>query len=269
MINLIKRILPPFLFDLIYYSPLKKYGWSGNYSTWQEARKNSGGYEASIILEKVKEATLKVKEDKATYERDSVLFEKIEYEWALLAGLLWVAAQENGQLHVVDFGGSLGSTYWQNRKFLKDLHEVKWNIIEQPQFVECGRTFIENDELKFYNDFTSCLKDNPAQVVLLSGVLQYLEKPFELLTTVTALDVNYVIIDRLPFIRRGADRLTVQKVHPDIYPASYPAWFFGKKQFMDFITSSFEVIEAYDSDLKMNIQQTEMGGLILRKKRLE
>ena len=73
---------------------------------------------AQDILDKVLAATLKVKQGQAVFERDSVLFDEIEYSWPLLAGLMWAAASNGGKLNVLDFGGALGSSYYQNRKFL-------------------------------------------------------------------------------------------------------------------------------------------------------
>ena len=80
-----------------------------------------------------------VVDGRAAYERDSVLFEEVEYVWPLLASLMWVGARHLGSLNVLDFGGSLGSTYFQNRIFLATLPSVRWNIVEQPRHVEVGR----------------------------------------------------------------------------------------------------------------------------------
>ena len=77
------------------------------YATWQDATENCTGYDAVGILEKVLEATLKVKIGEAVYERDLVLFDHIEFYWPVLSGLMWVAARNNGRLNVLDYGGSL------------------------------------------------------------------------------------------------------------------------------------------------------------------
>src|SRR5215475_3829712 len=98
-----------------------KYGWKGDYSSWEAAKKQAGSYDDGIILEKVEQAALKVRNGEATYERDSVLFDRIEYSWPLLAALMWVAARNKGKLTVADFGGSLGSSYFQNKVFLEGL----------------------------------------------------------------------------------------------------------------------------------------------------
>ena len=60
-----------------------------------------------LILGKVLEATLKVKNGEAVYERDLVLFDHIEFYWPVLSGLMWVAARNNGRLNVLDYGGTL------------------------------------------------------------------------------------------------------------------------------------------------------------------
>jgi putative methyltransferase (TIGR04325 family) len=82
----------------------------GSYNTWQEADAHCNGYDNMDILEKVLFATLKVKNGEAVYERDSVIFDQIEYSWPVLTGLMWAAAQNSGCLKVLDFGGSLGSS---------------------------------------------------------------------------------------------------------------------------------------------------------------
>ena len=81
------------------------------FSSWNEAKKASTGHGTEEIVTKVRDSTLKVKSGNAAYTRDSVAFDRIEYSWPLLAGLMWVASQSNNKLKLVDFGGSLGSTY--------------------------------------------------------------------------------------------------------------------------------------------------------------
>jgi hypothetical protein len=60
----------------------------GEFATLEEANVHCSCYDAEDILAKVLEATLKVKRGEATFERDSVLFDEIEYAWPVLAGLM-------------------------------------------------------------------------------------------------------------------------------------------------------------------------------------
>ena len=93
---------------------LKKWGWKGAFDSWEAAQLRSNGYNADNILQKVLAASLRVKEGEALFERDSVLFYEKKYSWELLATLMWIAAQHGETLNIIDFGGSLGSTYYQN-----------------------------------------------------------------------------------------------------------------------------------------------------------
>jgi putative methyltransferase (TIGR04325 family) len=242
------------------------YGLSGDYRCWDEAMAASTGYGSEIILEKTKEALLKVKNGEAAYERDSVLFDEIQYAWPLLASLMWVAARCGGRLNVLDFGGSLGSTYFQNRVFLSALPGVRWNIVEQSKHVKTGRTYFEDDHLRFYSGITDPLADTQPNVVLLSGVLQCLERPYIVLHQILELSCELVIIDRTPFWTGPTDRLCVQTVPPSIYPASYPSWIFSVQRFRTHLSNEWKVILEFDSldRLKSPIQANWKGMIIVR-----
>ncbi len=259
VIRFVKGIAPPVLLDIYRGLSDNKVIYSGNYKTWDDARRASGGYDSDGILDKVKDALLKVKNGQAVYERDSVLFNKIQYSWPLLAGLLWITSQEDNCLNLVDFGGSLGSSYYQNKKFLAYLRVVKWNIIEQKKFVECGKRYFENEHLKFYYRLEDCLKEQKSNTILLSSVIQYLEKPYDLLKEVIEKRLKYMLFDRTPFFLEGEDRITVQKVPAEIYRASYPAWFFNQEKFLDFISPEYELIADFESADRANIPSMFKG----------
>lgn len=265
MKTILKQLLPPIIYTGLLRSSLRKYGWFGNYKSWDEALSQATGYDSDLILNKVLQATLKVKNGEAAYEQDSVIFDKIIYDWPVLSALLWVAGQNSGELSVLDFGGSLGRSYFQNRKFLKDLKKVRWGVVEQKNFIETGKKYLQDDQLRFYFDIPSCLNEINPQVVLLSSVLPYIEKPYDLLQQLGESKIQHVIIDRLPFISGEEDRITIQNVSPHIYRASYPAWFFSETKFLQFINERFDVVEEYDCNLHLNIR-SEVKGLILRLK---
>ena len=188
-----------------------KFGFFGNFKSWSEAKSKCSGYEDRVVFEKVKHAILKVKSGEAIYERDSVIFDKIEYSWPTLASLLYVAAINKGGLSVLDFGGSLGSSYYQNRKFLEGLN-VEWSIVEQSHFVEFGKKDLSDMILKFYYSIEECIKERMPNVILLSSVLQYLEAPLLLLEELCSLGVHYVILDRVVCIKSPGVKLAIQKV---------------------------------------------------------
>lgn len=246
-----------------------KAGYYGDYGNWQDALSNSGGYDSNLILDKVQSSMLQVRDGRNAYERDSVLFDKVEYSWPLLAGLLWIASSENNQLRLIDFGGSLGSTYFQNLTFLQHLKVLSWNIVEQEKFVSCGQAEFANENLHFYRTITDCQVECRCDAILLASVLPYLENPYFLLDEIIAKKFKYILIDRTPVLPGSKDRLTVQVVPPKIYTASYPAWFLSEQKIMDILSPYYEMISDFDSLLpriKLTGAVAKEKGYIFRKR---
>lgn len=264
---LIKNIVPPII--LKYYQTQKqRYGFFGNYANWNEARKLTSGYNSDLIVEKVKNAALKVKSGEVAYERDSVLFNQVDYSWPLLSSLLWIAGQNHNQLNLIDFGGSLGTSYYQNLFFLKHLNHLSWNIVEQKKFVDYGKKLFADENLHFYDSIDDCLQTQNSKTILLSSVLQYLESPYELLRQLKRF--AYIIIDRTPFFG-NQDRIVIQKVPPKIYDASYPCWILNQKKLVDFVVNElrFKLIASFDSHIGTVIDlgknQAYYKGLLFKK----
>ena len=201
---------------------------TGNYLSWEEALKASDGYNAKVILEKTRAALLKVKHGEAVYERDSVLFDKVEHSFPLLAGLLRAGLDAGRRLVVMDYGGALGSSYFQCRAFLAPLQRLDWCIVEQPAHVACGKQDFESAELHFYSSVEECLAAHRPDVLLLSAVLHYLPQPYETLRALVRWGIPSIIIDRTPLAAGDRERLAVQHVPASIYAASYPAWFLSQ-----------------------------------------
>lgn len=244
--HLLADLIPPVVLKML-RRILSGQIYSGDFASWEEARNASGGYDSELILVKVRDALLKVKRGEAAYERDSVLFHETVYSWPLLAGLLWIASLNGNRLNLVDFGGSLGSTFYQNREFLTHLPELQWSIVEQQKFVECGKQHFESDQLRFYHTLDDCIAERNPDTILLGSVLPYLEKPYEFLKEVISKGFTYIILDRTYFLDSEADRLTVQKVPPQIYTASYPAWFLNKEKFLRFLEPTYELVAGFEA----------------------
>ncbi len=258
--NIIKDLLPPALLRLL---TGLFYGWHGNYKSWNEALNKCQGYDSQNIIDKVKDSALKVKNGLAVCERDSLIFDHIEYSFPLLSGLLHIAGQNRNKLNVLDFGGSLGSSYFQNKYFLDEIEEVNWCIVEQPDFVKAGKEMLENNRLHFFNSVEECLEAYEIHVFLYSSVLQYLEKPYNILETILAKKPEYIIVDRTPFVESD-DRITVQKVNPQIYNGSYPCWFLNEEKFVTFFKKDYSLVVEFDALDRANIK-SKFKGFIFRR----
>jgi len=242
----IKNALPPFIVRALRrFFAARPIGFSGDYASWDEAERSSLGYAAPEILARTRAAMLKVKNGEAAFERDSVLFAVMEHQFPLLAGLMRAATANGGHLSVLDFGGSLGSTYFQCRDFLSTVKELRWSIVEQPGHVACGREDFANEQLHFYETIVDCLRAERPNVLLLSGVVQCLPKPYDFLIDILRYDFPNIIVDRTAFGLNGRDRLTVEHVPGWIYPASYPSWFLTEKRFLALFVPRYKLLASF------------------------
>lgn len=261
--ELAERWLPPVLANSL-RARIGAVRFAGDYASWSEALASCDGYAADDILARVTEAALAVEEGRATFERDGVTFTHVEHSWPLLASLLWIGARQ-GSLHVLDFGGSLGGSYRQNRDYLGCLSSLRWSVVEQPHFVARGRESFENAQLRFFEDVDGCIAQvGQPDVILLSSVLPYVEAPRLLLDALLDRGVEFVIIDRTPLLDGERDRLTVQRVSERLGRASYPAWFFSRTKFLRQFESKYRLREEFASLDHANIASRYQGFLFQR-----
>jgi putative methyltransferase (TIGR04325 family) len=211
---------------------VKRRLYRGDYATWEAACARSEGYDSEEILAKAIQAARAVRDGRAAWERDTVLFQEPACNEPLLRALRQAEVESGGRLSVLDFGGALGSTWWQHRRWLEGRMELRWSVVEQPAFVEAGRREFTDGPLRFYETIDQGFVMERPNVVLLSSVLPYLERPHDLLADIAKRDCGWIVIDRTGFTRNGRDRLTVQHVPASIYRASYPCWFFDQERLL-------------------------------------
>ncbi len=240
----------------------------GNYKSWEDAVKESEGYDSERIVAKVKDAALKVQRGEAAYEQDSVVFEKISYPWPLLSHLLFSASLNCGRLHVLDFGGSLGSIFFRCQRYFRELTEVNWAVVEQPLFVDAGRE-LEGNGLRFFNSVDDAWDQVQPNVLLLGSVLQYLPSPYVELESLLRHPWKMVLVDRTAMLpESNCDRLTVQNIPATIYEASYPAWFLSKSRFEAAFHQDFELVANWHNcdHYLLDGDQTRFEGFCFERK---
>ncbi len=217
--------------------------WAGDYPDWTAARAACSGYDAAAITAKVIAAARQVRDGHAVYERDGVVFQQPAPAWSALGFLREAAQARGGGLTVLDFGGSLGSLYFQNRERLRHCAPLRWAVVEQPALVEAGRREFQTEELRFYSSSREACDAGMPDVLLLASVLCYLAAPYETLAELLQTRPARVIIERTGFVIEGKSRLMVQQVPRTIYPASYPCWFFNRGEFLAVFAGRYRLVQ--------------------------
>ncbi|GAB3421587.1 methyltransferase, TIGR04325 family [Niabella aquatica] len=265
---LLKQFVPPIAKALKFYS--FKYGWKGDFPSYKAAKSRTRGYDENHILNRITETTRRVKNGEVAYERDGIVYDKIQLNINLLSALLLVASRNGNKLTVIDFGGSLGTSYYQNIACLAHLEVLNWCIIEQPHFVDIGRKEFENSHLKFFYSIEECLEQYPeAHLLLFSSSLQYFEKPYETLKSLQEFKIPYLMLDLIAFNSEKRDRITIQHVPPVFYgiEASYPCTFFNKEkleaQLKESYTKEFE-FEISSEQYYINLNPFRYEGSLWR-----
>jgi putative methyltransferase (TIGR04325 family) len=178
-----------------------------------------------------------------------------------------VAADAGGLLKVLDFGGSLGSTYFRNRKFIRQIPQLSWFIVEQPELAEFGKAELQDDVLRFFSSVDDALQCCFPNVMLFGSVLQYLSDPVEIIQKAFVTHVPWIIIERTAVHTGPEDRLTVQRVSPDIYDASYPAWFLSLPALKrGFHAAGYELITEWVCEDAYSLEgaETSFRGMLFR-----
>lgn len=245
-INWIKMI-----FSNILAGKKDQFIFDGPFKSWKDARKNSTGYDSQKIINKLKSSAIKVKKKEFLFERDTVLFSKPFYDWVILYYIFYNYHKKK-YINLIDFGGSLGSTYFQHNFFLKNFKSLKWNIVEQKKIVKIGNKIFKNKSLKFYQSLEDALKKNKFELLIFNSVLQYIEDPWHLLDLPKKKGVM-IIINNILFTKKNRDIILTQKTPKRIYEASYPLRIFSRKNFLKLLKKKFKIIRIGKNSQPFNV----------------
>ena len=232
----------------------------GDYATWAEAAARCGSYADGAILERVVAASRRVRDGQAAYERDGFAFTEPRLNHPLLAALFRAAVGSHGELRVIDFGGAMGSLYWQHRHAFTGLRHLEWRVVEQAHYVAAGRREFETPALSFWPDLRSASEGPPANVAVLSSVLQYIPEPYAVIDEVVRLGPAWIFIDRLPLLEGPTDRLTIEHVPPDIGTETYPAWFLSEERFVKAVSGRYRTVDRFRTCLEGGPERWDVLG---------
>lgn len=242
--RLVRTVVPPAMLRPI-VRRFFRVRWTGSYATWAEARAAAKGYEDPAVFARILAAARLARDGARAFERDGIAFVEPAVNLPLLAGLKHAAA--DGNLSLLDFGGSLGSVYGQHRAELALPGRIDWRVVEQPHFVEAGQREFTTQELRFFPTVEAACAEGQPDVLLLAGVLSYLEDPHSLLREFARRKFRHVLIDRTGITADKTDRLTVQRAPRNLHSATYPCWFISRERLLAPFASDYVVRSEYET----------------------
>ncbi len=191
----------------------------GPFKTWNEAKKLSHGYHHKDIFIKTKKAALEILKKNYGYERDSVIFYDNNYNKYLVSK---INSLKKKVVNILDYGGSLGSLYFQNKKKINK--KIVWSIVDLKKIIQEGKRNFESRDLKFFFNLESYQKKILPDILILSSSLQYLKNYHDILSRLVSLKPKYIFILKTPFSEKGQNQIFIQKIPSNIYNSSYPFW---------------------------------------------
>ena len=262
MKSIIRLFIPPIILKIIKKILSIKEFDRRDFSSWKEALKKTTSYDTEDVFDKTLQSARKVRDGKAVYERDSVIFDNIQYDWQLLSSILFISNVQK-RLNIVDFGGALGTSYRQNSKYLDAISvSKKWAIIEQRKYVQIGKNEFENNEISFHESLSEITFD--VDMFLMAGSICYIENPYKVLEEIIALKPKFILIVRTPFSSLMEDKISIQYVPKSIYDASFPIWILSEKKFKSYLSDFYEVLEEWKDDLQADTDHVAKGMLFKR-----
>ena len=221
--------------------------YSGDYASWEEAMKDCTGYADEEILRKVIDASNKVMAGEACYERDSCLFYEPKFTYPLCAAILRCAIQNMDKgVRILDIGGSLGSTYFQNKEYLSNIKNLEYVIAEQNNYADYGHENMENRELKFVRSEDSWEEYGRFDIILMAGSLQYISNYHEIIARIKKAKPQYIILDKIII----SNRKRICRVIPEgIYKSSYPEIIFEEEEILGLFKPDYVVTEKENASI--------------------
>lgn len=214
----------------------------GDYQDWDSAQKECNGYDDDVILNKVIYSMDKVLCGEAAWERDGFLFYEKKYIYSICAAILRCALQNNNKgVRVLDIGGALGSTYFQNRDYLADVKNLEYVVAEQDSFAEYGYQNLQDGILRFIRSGERYADYGKFDIVLMSASLQYIPQYKDILSKIISLKPRYIILDRMLISDRY--RICKETVPEAIYKSSYPVMILEENDILNFWGDMYELVE--------------------------
>lgn len=223
--------------------------WSGNYPDWETAVRSCRTISLEGQRRAYERALAEVLAGHALFERDSLLQHRPLTCWPLMLALRDLEACGISPPTVLDYGGGLGSVYFQHRDWWSADRPVTWNVVELPEVAASGQRLIQDPQLNFFDSLEETVQQQPPDLIVAAGVISMVPDPVALLDMFASLGARWVFLDRIPITHRQGQNLITRQVVPRwIYESESPFWFFDESWWLHALASRFEIVGQSLSD---------------------
>jgi putative methyltransferase (TIGR04325 family) len=223
--------------------------WSGSYPDWETAALSCRTTTLEGQLCAYERALTAVLDGQALFERDSLLQHRPVTCWPLMLALRDLQACGTFRPIVLDYGGGLGSVYFQHRAWWSASRPVTWNVVELPQVAAIGRRLVQDPQLNFFDSLEKAVQHQPPDLIVAAGILPMVARPEALLDTLASLGARWLYLDRIPVSHRNGKTLIARQVVPsNVYESESPFWFFDECKWLKQLSSRFVLVGQSLSD---------------------
>jgi putative methyltransferase (TIGR04325 family) len=214
--------------------------------SWDEAVSSSEGYESGRLIDRSLDAAKLVQQGGAAYERDTVTFEELSIDLAVIAAVALSRGASGKTVRVLDIGGGFGTGYFRHRPLLAQIGIASWNVLETPALVRASAELAAEPGLEFGSSLKDALGAH-FDLIIFSSSLQYLPDPRGAFGKALESTASAVLVDRFPVWERHSTAPVVQTTPRNTFPGSYACWLLSSGQLLDWATPDWTLVADYDA----------------------
>jgi putative methyltransferase (TIGR04325 family) len=207
---------------------------------WESAVSRSSGYQSPQTISTIEGSDPVV--DKWTADQNFLGNRYLQVASAILSGLNFEKLKSDTPLRVLDIGGGLGEYFFLLKKYQPKI-KLEWLILETPALCQLAKTKqIATPGVSW----TDALND-PNQsfdIVLLSSVIQYVEKPFELIETAMR-KAPLLIFNRLPLSTNSHNLVCIQRPGLLETKGSYPVHILSERVVISYLSARGHIMSRW------------------------
>jgi putative methyltransferase (TIGR04325 family) len=206
--------------------------WEGIYSQYQDVPSNGAGFDSEEWISNTRQSTANALEW-LSCQPNGIPYDIPSYH-SLFSLTVALLKQQRERLRVLDFGGGMGMAF---ANLLRSLGEtpnppIDYLVIDNERSCEGGASlFNEKRSVQFSSTLPPDLGD--VDLILLSGVLQFVEDYKSLLEKLAAFKPSYWLFTFVP----AGDIPTFASGQKNVPGSTIPVWFFNLDELLQIMRS--------------------------------